>query len=56
MLAKFSLADNNNNNDDNNNNNEFFFIIINNNFINQFLKLHYNMFKKCLKSSVLLQT
>ena len=25
------------------------------NFINQFLKMHYNMFKKCVKSSVLLQ-
>ena len=39
---------NNNNNDNNNNNN-------NNNFINHFLKMHYNMFKKCVKSSVLLQ-
>ena len=31
-------------------------IILNNdNFINQFLKMHYNMSKKCVKSSVLLQ-
>ena len=30
-------------------------IIINHNFSNQFLKMHYNMSKKCVKSSVLLQ-
>ena len=39
---------NNNNNNDNDNNN-------NDNFINQFLKMHYNMFEKCVKSSVLQQ-
>ena len=27
----------------------------NDNFFNQFLKMHYNMSKKCVKSSVLLQ-
>ena len=44
---------NHNNNNNNNNNNNY-----NNNFINQFLKIHFNMSKKCsiyLKSSVLLQ-
>ena len=40
-LCSWTLEDNNNNN--------------NNNFINQFLKMHYNMSKKCVKSSVLLQ-
>ena len=33
----------------------FFLIIINDNLINQFLKMHYNMSKECVKSSVLLQ-
>ena len=32
-----------------------FLIIINDSFINQFLKMHYNMSKECVKSPVLLQ-
>ena len=49
----YSFINNNNNNNSNNNNNDN-----NDNFINQFLKNHFNMSKKCsiyLKSSVLLQ-
>ena len=45
-------SNNNNNNNNNNSNNNF---SNNNNFIYQFLKRHYNMSKKCVKSSVLLQ-
>ena len=43
---------NNNNNDNNNNNNNN---NNNDNFINQFLKMHYNVSEKCVKRSVLQQ-